>query len=134
MNSSRKWHQQMPVEAMLYQYCIVTAAEKTVTHLCLSHLASSCTSTCFYRHFAIIEVTCFLTVFINKNYFIWELNAQNLIMMMMIMKMINRSNLLWYIKGPRLRWMYFIPYQHVHLNYNKHHYLFGNSVVNGLTS
>jgi hypothetical protein len=65
----------------------------------------------FYRHFEIIKVTCFLTVFINKNYFLWELNAQNL-MIIIIMKMIPCYNLLWYIKGPRLLWIYFHPYQH----------------------
>jgi hypothetical protein len=52
----------------------------------------------------------FLTVFINKNYFLWELNAQNLMIMMMMM--ISCYNLLWYIKGPRLLWIYFHLYQH----------------------
>jgi hypothetical protein len=48
-----------------------------------------------------VKLICLLTVFTNKNYFLWELNAQNLMIIMMIMR-ISYYNLLWYIKGPRL--------------------------------
>jgi len=75
-------------------------------HCYLSHLASSNTSTCFTDILKLFKLHV-LSIFINRNYFLWELNAQNL-----MMKMIHCYNLLWNIKGPRLLWIYFLLYQH----------------------
>jgi len=80
----------------------------TPLHCYLSHLASSYTNTCFTDILKLFKLHVF-SVFINKNYFFWELNAQNLLMMMM---MIHCYNLLWTIKGPTLLWIYFLLYQH----------------------
>jgi hypothetical protein len=61
--------------------------------------------------FILKSLKCFYS-FYKQKLFSLRLKAQNLMMMMMIMKMIHCYNLLWYIKGPRLLWIYFLLYQH----------------------